>query len=123
MALTKKISIQRKTHELDAKGHVLGRLATRIAHIIRGKNKASYQPHLDCGDTVVVKNVKEIALSGRKIEQKVYYRYSGYPGGLKKENIADVMKKKPGEILRKAVYNMLPPTRLRKNMMKRLIIE
>lgn len=122
MAKGKKL-IERKKHEIDATGCVLGRLATRIAHLLRGKNKASYQPHIDCGDSVHVIHMNTILLSGRKIEQKVYHRYSGYPGGLKTERITDVIKKKPGEVLRRAVYNMLPPTRLRNGMMKRLTIE
>lgn len=115
-----KTKIERKTHTIDASGQVLGRLASRIALILRGKNKATYQPHIDAGDIVIVSNLKDVVFTGQKKNQKVYHRYSGYPGGLKTDKMSDVLKKKPELVLRKAVMQMLPPTRLRPAMMKRL---
>lgn len=113
----------RKSHEIDATDQTIGRLATRVATILRGKHKASYQPHLDEGDTVIIMNVDKVRFSGKKLEQKNYYSYSGYPGGLKTKKMSDVFKAKPGEVLTRAVKQMLPPTRLREAMMKRLIIK
>ncbi len=115
--------IERKTHHIDATGEVLGRLATRIALLLRGKNKPTYMPHIDAGDVVFVSNIEAIVITGQKKSQKVYHHYSGYPGGLKTKKIAEVMTKKPGDILRRAVLQMLPPTRLRPSMMKRLHIQ
>lgn len=121
MAARKKID--RKTHEIDAQGQVLGRLATRVATLLRGKHKSTFEPHLDHGDNVVVKNITHILLTGRKVDQKKYHHYSGYPGGLKTRNYAALIERKPQEAFRKAVYNMLDSNRLRRHMMKRLIIE
>ncbi len=120
--IKQKIVINRATHDIDATGKVLGRLATHIATLLRGKNKPTFQPHSDGGDIVVVRHAKDITLTGQKANQKVYHHHSGYPGGLKTEKIAAVIKKNPGEILRRAVYQMLPDIRLRKGMMKRLTI-
>lgn len=110
-------------HTINVSGQPLGRVATRIATLLRGKDMPSFEPHRDSGNSVEVVGVKNLKLSGRKQEQKVYHRYSGYPGGLKTENMRTVIEKKPGAILWRAVYQMLPPTRLRKGMMKRLIIK
>lgn len=120
--IKQKIVINRQAHDIDATGKVLGRLATHIATLLRGKNKPTFQPHSDGGDIVVVHHAKDITLTGQKANQKVYHHHSGYPGGLKTEKIAAVIKKNPGEILRRAVYQMLPDIRLRKGMMKRLTI-
>lgn len=109
----------RQTHNIDASDKSAGRLASRIALILRGKNKASYLPHLDQGDIVVVSNIDKLKFTGKKIGQKKYYSYSGYPGGLKTKKIIDV---KPAEVLKKAVKNMLPPTKHRDSMLRRLII-
>lgn len=116
-------TVTRQRHEIDATDLTIGRLATRIATLLRGKNKASYQPHLDQGDTVVVSNISKVRFSGKKLSQKEYYSYSGYPGGLKTRKMSDIFKAKPGEVLQRAVKQMLPPTRLREGMMKRLIIK
>lgn len=113
----------RKTHHIDVSGQALGRVATRIATLLRGKHKPSYVPHLDEGDEVVVQGVRDLKFSGKKIEQKVYHRYSGYPGGLKTKKLSEVFTRRPDWVLWHAVYQMLPPTRLRKPMMKRLKIE
>ncbi|MBU1165044.1 50S ribosomal protein L13 [Patescibacteria group bacterium] len=120
---TKKITkakIIRQKHEIDATGLVLGRLATKISTLLIGKNKASYQPHIDMGDSVIIKNVKDIKITGAKLDQKKYYRHSGFPGGLKTKKMGDVFAKDPAEVLKKAVYNMLPKNKLRKERMKRL---
>ena len=115
-------TIQRKLHKIDASGKAVGRLATQIAIILRGKNKPEYEPHIDAGDIVEVSNIDKLKFTGKKLEQKKYYKYSGYPGGLKETKIEDLAKNNPGAILRKAVREMLPPTRLRNAMLKRLII-
>lgn len=110
---------ERKIYKIDAEGQAAGRLATEIALILRGKNQAEYLPHLDKGGIVQVININKLKFSGKKIEQKKYYKYSGYPGGLKTKKIADI---KPADVLKRAVRDMLPPTRHRVNMLKRLII-
>lgn len=113
------VKVERKLHKIDAENKAVGRIATGIALILRGKNKPEYLPHLDMGDMVQVSNIDKLKFSGKKIEQKKYYKYSGYPGGLKTKKIADI---KPAEILKRAVRDMLPPTKHRVNMLKRLII-
>lgn len=116
-------NIERKTHQIDAAGKTAGRLATEIALKLRGKNKPEFDPSRDMGDMVQVKNVNELKFTGKKLEQKKYFRYSGYPGGLKTKKMNDVFKSNPAQILRSAVYEMMPPVRFRTNMMKRLIIK
>lgn len=115
--------IHRNRHEIDATDQAVGRLATRIATLLRGKHKTDYQPHLDHGDIVIILNANKVRFSGKKLEQKEYYRYSGYPGGLKTKKMSDIFKAKPGELITRAVKQMLPDTRLREGMMKRLIIK
>ncbi len=111
--------IDRKIHKIDAKGQAVGRLASQIALILRGKNKVEYLPHLDMGDIVSVDNIDKLEYSGKKMEQKVYHNYSGYPGGLKTKKMKDLP---PAEILKKAVKEMLPKNKQRINMLKRLLI-
>ncbi|MFH0955861.1 MAG: 50S ribosomal protein L13 [Candidatus Falkowbacteria bacterium] len=111
--------IERKLYKIDAEGKAAGRLATQIALILRGKNRVEYLPHLDMGGIVQVINIDKLKFSGKKIEQKKYYKYSGYPSGLKTKKIIDL---KPADILKRAVRDMLPPTKHRVNMLKRLII-
>lgn len=113
------IKIERKLHKIDAAGKSVGRLASQIALILRGKNKAEFSPHLDLGDIVNVINADKFKYSGKKIEQKVYHHYSGFQGGLKTKKIAELT---PARILKKAVRDMLPPTKHRMNLLKRLII-
>ena len=113
------IKTARKFHQLDATGKSVGRLASQIALILRGKNKAEFSPHLDLGDIVRVVNTDKFKFSGKKIEQKVYHHYSGFQGGLKTKKIADMT---PAQILKKAVREMLPPTKHRIKMLRRLII-
>lgn len=115
-------NIERKIHKIDADGQAVGRLATRIATILRGKNKPEFVPHLDLGDIVEVINIKNVKFTGKKIDQKKYFSYSGYQGGLKEKKMKDVFALNPGDVLRRAVLDMLAPTRIRKDIIKRLII-
>lgn len=115
--------IQRETRTIDATEQVLGRLATRIATLLRGKHKVTYQPNIDGGDIVVVTNARSMKITGAKLDQKKYYHYSGYPGGMKKKDMSTLMEKNPADVLRRAVYQMLPSSRLRKSMMNRLTIQ
>ncbi|MBA2691141.1 MAG: 50S ribosomal protein L13 [Rubrobacter sp.] len=112
--------VERKWYVVDAQGQTLGRLATEIAMILRGKKKAVYTPHVDVGDFVVVVNAGKVAVSGRKAEQKMYRRHTGYPGGLREMNYEEMRDKKPTDIVRKAVKGMLPRTRLARQQMKKL---
>ncbi len=114
--------IERKLHKIDVSNKSVGRVASEIAILLRGKNKPEFMPHLDCGDIVEVIGVEKLKFTGKKLEQKKYFHYSGYPGGLKTIKISDLFKNNPAEILRRAVREMLPPVKFRKNMMKRLII-
>ncbi len=109
-----------KTHQIDASGKILGRLASEIAVLLRGKHKVDFSYHLNQGDRVVVSNVEKMKVTGRKLKQKIYYRHSGYPGGLKERTLEEMMKKDPAEVLRLAVYRMLPKNKLRDKMIKRL---
>ena len=115
--------MERKTHTIDATGKVLGRLATQIAVLLRGKHKPTFVPYKDEGDFVVVENIKNIKITGKKLEQKKYYRHSGYPGGLKEVSLKKLFDERPGEVLKKAIWGMLPRNKLRKEMIKRLRME
>jgi large subunit ribosomal protein L13 len=115
--------IERKIHKLDASEQTVGRLSTQIATILRGKNKPEYQPHMDVGDIVEVTNVDKLKFTGDKLNQKEYYHFSGFIGGLKTKKMSEVYDKNPGEVLKRAVREMLPPTKLRTGMLKRLIIK
>jgi large subunit ribosomal protein L13 len=107
---------------VDAEGQVLGRLATRIARLLIGKDKASFTPSLDCGDHVVVINAELVRLTGNKIDQKIYRHHSGYPGGLKEIPIRRMLEKRPEEVIREAVLGMLPKNKLRARRAKKLRI-
>ncbi len=107
---------------VDADGKVLGRLATRVARVLIGKDKPEFTPHIDCGDHVVVINAAKIVLTGRKIEQKVYHRHSGYPGGLKTTGVKKLLAERPEEVIREAVLGMLPKNKLRAHRAKKLRI-
>jgi len=116
--------IKRQEHILDASGVSFGRLASQIAVLLRGKNKPNFVPYLDQGDKVIVENVKHIKITGNKLTNKIYYSHSQYPGGLKSIKLKDFIDKHGhAEVLRKAVYGMLPANKLRKAMLKRLIIK
>ena len=115
--------VQRKVHVIDAAERPLGRLASEIARLLQGKHKVSYMPNTDIGDAVEILNIKKIKFTGKKLEQKIYYRHSGYLGGLKETKAQTIFAEKPAEILRMAVKNMLPKNRLLVARMKRLIIK
>lgn len=112
-----------KTYNIDAAGQSLGRLASRIATLLRGKNEVNYTPYLDPMITVKVANLGKVVLTGRKVSQKIHYHYSGYQGGLKKIKYPELIKKDQGRALKLAVLRMLNKNRLRAKLMKRIIIE
>jgi len=114
--------IERKWYVIDANGLVLGRLASKIAQVLNGKHKPIWAPHADVGDFIVVVNADKVRVTGRKAEQKLYYRHSGYPGGLKKTSYTTLLQTKPEEVLRQAVRGMLPHNRLGRKMLKKLKI-
>jgi large subunit ribosomal protein L13 len=116
----KKSEIEKKWHLIDAEGLVLGRLATRVAMILRGKNKPIYTPHTDTGDFVVIVNADKVRLTGNKLENKAYYHHTGYPGGIKKELAKDIMKKSPERIIMSAVRGMLPKNTLGRQQLTKL---
>ncbi len=116
----KKEEIERDWYVVDAEGETLGRLASRIAPILKGKHKPIYTPHLDCGDFVVVINAEKVRVTGRKLDQKFYHRYSGYPGGLSSISLRDQLTKYPERVLEAAVRGMLPKNRLGRRMIKKL---
>ena len=114
--------IERRWHLVDAQGQTLGRLATRIADVLRGKDKPHYTPHVDTGDFVVVVNAEKIAVTGKKLDEKMYYRHSGYPGGLRERPLREELRRRPTEVLRKAVKGMLPKNRLARQQITKLKI-
>lgn len=118
----KKADIKREQFIVDAKGKILGRLAAKIATILRGKHKPIFTPHIDTGDSVVVFNAEKIRVTGRKMHQKIYRRFSGYPGGLREVNLETMLKKNPSNVIRLAVKRMLPPGPLGRDMIKKLKI-
>ena len=118
--IAKEKDIQRAWHVVDAKDQVLGRLATKVATILMGKNKVIYSPHQDTGDEVIVINAKLIKTTGNKLEQKEYKRYSAYPGGLNRETLATVMKKSPERVIIHAIHGMLPKSKLGAKLLKKL---
>jgi large subunit ribosomal protein L13 len=116
----KEQDVQHDWYVVDAQGQTLGRLATRVATILRGKNKAIYTPHVDCGDFVIIVNAEKVHVTGRKMLQKKYYRHSSYPGGLKEVTLRDQLQKFPNRVLEAAVRGMLPKNRLGRQMFKKL---
>ena len=114
--------VAREWYLVDADGQTLGRLATRIADTLRGKRKPQYTPHVDTGDFVIVVNAEKIAVTGNKLDQKRYYRHSGYPGGLRTRTLRDQLDRRPTEVLRVAVKGMLPKNRLARRQLTKLKI-
>ena len=112
--------IEQRWYVVDAEGKILGRLATQIATVLRGKNKPIYAPHMDVGDFVIVINADKIQVTGRKLEQKMYYRHSGYPGGLRSISLRDQLQRHPERVIRSAVKGMLPKNRLGRRMLRKL---
>jgi large subunit ribosomal protein L13 len=114
--------IQQRWFVVDAEGRTLGRLATQIADVLRGKTKPEYTPHVDTGDFVVVVNAEKIHVTGKKLDDKIYYRHSGYPGGLKQRTLREQLDRRPTEVLRMAVKGMLPRNRLARKQLTKLKI-
>jgi large subunit ribosomal protein L13 len=114
--------IQREWFVIDAKDQTLGRLATQIAVLLRGKHKPMFSPHMDVGDYVIVLNCDKIRVTGRKLDQKFYYRHSGYPGGLKSVSLREMLHRRPERVIQSAVRGMLPKNRLGRKMIKKLKI-
>ncbi len=115
-------NVKRDWYLVDAQDVVLGRLASAVANILRGKNKAIYTPSVDTGDFVIVVNAEKIALTGRKLSDKIYYSHSGFPGGLKEITAEKLLEKKPSDVIKKAVKGMLPKNKLSRHMLNKLKI-
>jgi large subunit ribosomal protein L13 len=111
---------ERDWYVVDAEGKTLGRLATQIADVLRGKTKPTYTPHVDVGDFVVVINAEKIAVTGKKLEDKRYWRHSGYPGGIRSRTLGELLERHPEEVIRKAVKGMLPRNRLARAQLRKL---
>jgi large subunit ribosomal protein L13 len=118
----KKGEVERRWYLVDADGQTLGRLATRIADTLRGKGKPQYTPHVDTGDFVVVVNAEKVVVTGQKLDQKRYYRHSGYPGGIRSRTLREQLDRRPEEVLRVAVKGMLPKNRLARQQLGKLKI-
>jgi large subunit ribosomal protein L13 len=116
----KPAEVDRKWYVVDAEGQVLGRMASEIAKVLRGKHKAQFTPHIDTGDFIVVTNAEKIALTGKKEEQKSYFSHSQYPGGVKIDHVKDLLKKKPERIIENAVWGMLPHNNLGRQLFRKL---
>ncbi len=118
--VTKPAEVERSWYLVDAEGQTLGRLATKIATILRGKHKPIYSPSVDCGDYVVVINAEKVHVTGRRMDQKKYYRHSGYPGGIKEIGLREQLEKHPNRVIELAVKGMLPKNVLGRKMFKKL---
>ena len=118
--MPKASEIERNWHLIDAEGHTLGEIATEVAILLRGKNKVTFAPNADCGDFVVVINAEKLVLTGKKLEEKMYYHHTGYLGNMKKVSYKDLMEKRPEFVVEKAVKGMLPHNKLGKKQMTRL---
>jgi large subunit ribosomal protein L13 len=115
-------TVQRNWYVVDGTNQTVGRISSKIAAVLRGKNKAYYTPHVDCGDYVIVTNAGKVKFTGNKLEDKVYQNFSGYPGGLKEETAKDLLKRRPEVIIERAVKGMLPKNRLGRKMYKKLFV-
>jgi len=113
-------TIERKWYVVDATGHTLGRLASEVAKVLRGKNKPIFTPHMDCGDYVIIVNTDKVNVSGKKLDQKIYYNHSDYVGGMKETTLREMMAKKPEKVMELAVKGMLPKGPLGRSMMTKL---
>jgi large subunit ribosomal protein L13 len=116
----KQAEIERDWYVVDAEGETLGRLASRIAPILKGKHKPIYTPHLDCGDFVIIVNAEKVRVTGRKLDQKLYHRHSGYPGGLQSISLRDQLNRYPERVLQAAIRGMLPKNKLGRRTIKKL---
>ena len=115
-------TVQRNWYVVDGTNQTVGRMCSRIAAILRGKNKAYYTPHVDCGDYIVVTNADKVKFTGNKMEEKLYQNFSGYPGGLKEEAAKDLIKRRPDAVVERAIKGMLPKNRLGRKMFKKLFV-
>ena len=115
-------TVQRTWYVVDGTNQTVGRMCSRIAAVIRGKNKAYYTPHVDCGDYVIVINADKVKFTGNKMDEKLYQSFSGYPGGLKEEAAKELLKRRPDAIVERAVKGMLPKNRLGRKMFKKLFV-
>ena len=113
-------TVERKWYVVDAEGKTLGRLASEVANVLRGKNKPTYTPHIDTGDYVIVVNAEKIQVTGKKLDQKIYYHHSDYVGGMKETTLREMMNKKPEKVIELAVKGMLPKGPLGRQMLKKL---
>ena len=120
--MQRKEDVTRSWYVIDAEGQTLGRLATKVANVLRGKHKATYTPHIDCGDYVIIVNAKEVKLTGDKLNKKIYYTHSGYVGGLRERTAKTMIEKYPVEMVERAVKGMLPHNRLGRKMYKKLFV-
>ena len=118
----KKETVERKWYVIDAEGKPLGRVASKAAHILRGKHKATYTPNIDCGDFIIIINAEKAILNGNKLDNKKYYNHSGYPGGLRERTAREMQEKYPIEMVERAVKGMLPKNRLGRQMYKKLFV-
>ena len=116
----KKDEIERKWWLIDADGKILGRLATKVANLLRGKGKPQYVDFLDIGDFVVIINAEKIKVTGKKLEQKSYYSHSGYPGGIREKSLKELLETKPEDVIKKAVWGMIPKNKLNRAIHKKL---
>ena len=120
--MQKKETVERNWYVIDAEGVNLGRLATRVADVLRGKHKPTYTPHIDCGDFVIVVNASKVNLTGNKLNDKIYYNHSGYTGGLRERTAREMKEKYPVEMIERAVKGMIPHTRLGRQVSKKLFV-
>ena len=120
--MQKKEEVVRSWYVIDAEGKSLGRVATLAAHILRGKNKPTYTPHIDCGDYVIVINASKVNLTGNKLNDKIYYNHSGYTGGLRERTAKEMIENYPVEMVERAVKGMIPHTRLGRQVVKKLFV-
>src|SRR3978361_2317928 len=115
-------TVQRDWYVVDGTNQTVGRMCAKIASVLRGKNKPYYTPHVDCGDFVVVTNCDKVKFTGKKLEDKIYINYSGYPGGKKEETAGDLLKRRPDAVIERAVKGMLPKNKLGRQMVKKLYV-
>jgi len=115
-------TVQRIWYVVDGTNQTVGRMCAKIASVLRGKNKAYYTPHVDCGDFIIVTNCDKVKFTGNKMEDKIYINYSGYPGGKKEESAGDLLKRRPDAVIERAVKGMLPKNRLGRKMYKKLYV-
>ena len=120
--MQKKEEIKRDWYVIDADGQTLGRVAAKVAHVLRGKHKPTFTPHVDCGDFVIVTNASKIVLTGNKLDDKMYYNHSGYPGGLRERTARTMKENYPVEMMERAIKGMLPKGRLGRQMYRKLFV-